>query len=403
MKDQKKRRKKIKKGWWSKGIIGGIILGLLFLAGLFFYQDWTLAESLKTLNGILPWPIAFSNNRSVLVTNRDLQKNLQAVEHFYSHLAETQKGLRVDFRTPAGKVRLLAKEREVLNKLIEDDIIRYLAQQRGIYINDQEVEAALEETLRAAKVNKEQLVVNLQASYGWSLKEFKEVIKKQLYLQKLWEWYQTEMKNSDLYEKMAALRDDLKQGKKEFAQVARQVSEGESAKQQGEINWLAEEDIIPEVREALDNLKPGEISPVIVSPLGLHLVLLEEKRVSTSGSIDQQDATGVKEDQQTPKVDVQNKKKDKAENQLAQEEERENKSEGDGLIRKEFKFRQIFWKKKGFLEWLTEQKKRQPVKILWRRYQWLPDKGGVDFRNPAWREKVKKVLLLSSGDPSVGL
>lgn len=77
--------------------------------------------------------------------------------------------------------------------------------------------------------------------------------------------------------KMEDLRDRLMHGA-DFAELARLYSQDGSAAKGGDLGWLSPGDTVPEFERAMDALKPGEISPVVQSPFGMHLIQVNERR-----------------------------------------------------------------------------------------------------------------------------
>jgi peptidyl-prolyl cis-trans isomerase SurA len=68
-----------------------------------------------------------------------------------------------------------------------------------------------------------------------------------------------------------------------FEDLARQNSQDSYAAKGGDMGWLFPGDTVPELENAINALKPGEISDVIKSPFGLHIVqVLERKSEDTS-------------------------------------------------------------------------------------------------------------------------
>jgi peptidyl-prolyl cis-trans isomerase SurA len=78
--------------------------------------------------------------------------------------------------------------------------------------------------------------------------------------------------------KVAALRQDIVSGKTGFATAARENSQDGSAAQGGDLGWNSPGQFVPEFEEALNRLKPGEISPPVVSRFGVHLIQLTDRR-----------------------------------------------------------------------------------------------------------------------------
>ena len=65
----------------------------------------------------------------------------------------------------------------------------------------------------------------------------------------------------------------------DFAKLAKESSaHKESADKGGELGWVSEEQMVPEVRRAVTGMTKGEISPPIKSAAGWHLIKLLDKR-----------------------------------------------------------------------------------------------------------------------------
>jgi peptidyl-prolyl cis-trans isomerase SurA len=63
-----------------------------------------------------------------------------------------------------------------------------------------------------------------------------------------------------------------------FALVAREMSEGPTAKQGGDLGYFRRGLMLPAIEQAAFSLKPGEISPVIKTSSGYHIVMVEDRR-----------------------------------------------------------------------------------------------------------------------------
>jgi len=64
----------------------------------------------------------------------------------------------------------------------------------------------------------------------------------------------------------------------DFAELARELSEGPTAPKGGDIGFFARGQTAPAFEAAAFALEPGGISPVVRSPFGLHVIKVEEKR-----------------------------------------------------------------------------------------------------------------------------
>jgi peptidyl-prolyl cis-trans isomerase SurA len=77
--------------------------------------------------------------------------------------------------------------------------------------------------------------------------------------------------------KMETLRERLVHGA-DFAELARLYSQDGSAVKGGDLGWLNPGDTVPEFERAMDALKEKEISAVVLSPFGMHLLQVMERR-----------------------------------------------------------------------------------------------------------------------------
>lgn len=77
--------------------------------------------------------------------------------------------------------------------------------------------------------------------------------------------------------KLETVRERIVNGV-DFAEQARLYSQDGSATKGGDLGWINPGDTVPEFEQAMNVLKPGELSPVIQSPFGMHLIEVLEHR-----------------------------------------------------------------------------------------------------------------------------
>jgi parvulin-like peptidyl-prolyl isomerase len=336
----------------------GVVTGLMVLLVMSFYLDIFQNKFFRVIYTKIPLPVVRVEQEYIF--SNQLLSDVEAVRKFYQSNDYARKNMRVDFSTTEGQMRLQIKERAVLNKLIEDIIVRRLAEKRGIRISEAEVNKGVETALQNSGGTYRQLALSLKANYGWTVDDFKnKIVKNQLYLQKLFDWYKRAVKNTDSYQEAENVLNKINVQKDNFKELAEKYSEGESARQQGEFNWMRMEQIIPEVAEEVKKMKPGEISGVIISPLGLHIVKLEDRKSS------------------------------------------EEEGGEIGMSGEQVRLRQIFFRKDNFVDWLQQQKKLTAVKVFWQRYWWDKKRGEVVFGKESQREAERIVKMKSQGDPSM--
>lgn len=78
--------------------------------------------------------------------------------------------------------------------------------------------------------------------------------------------------------RLNTVRERLINGGADFNEMARQYSEDGTAAQGGDLGWVNPGDTVPPFEQAMNELKPGEISEPIRSPFGFHLIQVIERR-----------------------------------------------------------------------------------------------------------------------------
>ena len=151
--------------------------------------------------------------------------------------------------------------------------------------------------------------------------------------------------------KIGEARESISNGE-DFSETAKQVSEGITAQEGGELGWFRKDQLIGDVADDIFSLKKGDISEVLESSLGYHIVKMQEKK-------------------------------------------RENDVD---LV----KIKQIFVFKRGFGDWLEEKMRDFKVNVLHKDYYWHGDDLIVEFSDIEMKEYEEKIANEISGDASLG-
>lgn len=86
------------------------------------------------------------------------------------------------------------------------------------------------------------------------------------------------LSDTDAEARLRALRERIVNGG-DFAELAKANSADLSAARGGDLGWLNPGDTVPEFERAMNALRPGEVSPVVRSPFGWHLIQVMERRL----------------------------------------------------------------------------------------------------------------------------
>lgn len=78
-------------------------------------------------------------------------------------------------------------------------------------------------------------------------------------------------------EKIENIKQEIQSGKA-FAEAADEYNQQGAAGKGGELGWISRGETVPPFEEAVFAAQPGEISEIVETPFGLHIILVEEKK-----------------------------------------------------------------------------------------------------------------------------
>ena len=217
-------------------------------------------------------------------------------------------------------------KRQVLNNLIQNRIQLQLATRIGIKVNDENLNRTISNIAAESQVTLEQFREILEKD-GYSYEQFREDIRNQITLTQLRKRqvtnriivsekeidnfltndnsqsiFQTEMRLSHILfslsetatedeitqtEQMASkVRDELLTGA-DFAKIASTVSDGGNAKAGGDLGWRKIDDIPTLFTDYIPDMKVGDISELIRSPSGFHIIKISDLKDMEENIVEQ--------------------------------------------------------------------------------------------------------------------
>ncbi|MBJ6725664.1 peptidylprolyl isomerase [Geomonas sp. Red875] len=208
----------------------------------------------------------------------------------------------------------------VLDRLVDKKLIEQKIRELDIKVSDDEVRASVEDVKKQNNLTQEQLEAALTRQ-GLTFDKYKVQLKEQMERLRLMsqevrskiqvgekdvrDYYEAHRKDYGQEEVFRARQIFFKIDKsggaaemvrvegiaskvlaeaksgKDFAQLAMTYSNDPSAaKNGGDLGTFKRGDMLPELAETVANLKPGEVSALVLSPAGMHIIKLEEKSLS---------------------------------------------------------------------------------------------------------------------------
>ncbi|OGT36297.1 MAG: molecular chaperone SurA [Gammaproteobacteria bacterium RBG_16_51_14] len=212
-----------------------------------------------------------------------------------------------------------ALEKQVLDRLIQNRLQLQMASQTGIRVDDETLNRTISNIAAENKVTLTQFRDILEKD-GYSYEQFREDIRNEITISRLRQRQvenritvtdqeidnylatQEHQGNVETEIRLAHIliatpdaaspeeieqarlvadkaREDLKKGQ-DFAQMAASISDGQQALEGGDLGWRKLEQIPVLFAEYITDMKPGDISELIQSPSGFHIIKLVDIRSS---------------------------------------------------------------------------------------------------------------------------
>jgi len=170
-------------------------------------------------------------------------------------------------------------EKDVLEKQIYDVLLNKLARKYDIEVTDKDIEDKLKETETEMKGDRAKLEEMVKDYFDWNLEEFiKYIVYPEILQSKLEDISNNEKVVKDAEREAKDILKLVKKGDRTFAEIAEEYSEDTaSAVKGGDLGWFPRGVMMKEFEEAAFSLNPGEISGLVKTEYGYHIIKVEEK------------------------------------------------------------------------------------------------------------------------------
>jgi foldase protein PrsA len=249
------------------GVVGVLVLFLVVMGvGIYRYQwedNFTLG-----VTKVLPYPVSTVNGKSVRYSA--YLENLNIMKKYQLEFKK------VDFKSEDGKKILATIKKDTLDRLNEDLLVKDEAKKLKVSISDKEVDDSFGDLIKSNGGDKAFSEV-LQKYYGLSTNQFKEEIyKDRLLRQKVADKFSSdETVNADAKQKAEEVLTKVKAGE-DFATLAKQYSQDTTAANGGDLGFFSKGKMVPEFEQAAFSLKAGEVSGLVKSVYGYHIIKVTE-------------------------------------------------------------------------------------------------------------------------------
>jgi len=225
---------------------------------------------------------------------------------------------------PDKEIKIKELKEKILEQMIDEKILISEAKRKKVKVNNKEIQDGIGE-IRKRFGTEEEYNQEL-ASQGLAEEEFRGQVKNQLMVMKLIDQEvkakvvpSTDSEIEDFYKqnesemvepeqmrvrhilikvdestdkkealkKIGEILKEVKKGKTSFAELAKKYSEGPSAPRGGDLGFFTRGQMVREFEEAAFALKVGEISNVVETEYGYHIIQCIEKKASEKKSLEE--------------------------------------------------------------------------------------------------------------------
>lgn len=212
-------------------------------------------------------------------------------------------------------------EKQILERLINDRLQLEFAAQTGLRVDDTQLDKTIQRIAEQNKLGVPEFQKALEAD-GISFRKFREDIRNEIILARLRErevdnrvnvseseidnYLTTQSSQKDTQdeyefshilirlpeegspEELQKLRNKAEQALKQlqggadFAQVSASFSDAPNALEGGNLGWKSSSQVPELFADALKNMQPGQLSPILRSPNGFHILKMSNRRGGTS-------------------------------------------------------------------------------------------------------------------------
>ena len=156
---------------WPKIVLASFafaaVLAIGVLVLVYKFPDTVFGRLFTTR---FPFPLVLIG-QGVAVTTTGLSENRDALRNFYESQDFADISMRVDFTTDDGKKRLKIREKDLINKMLEDQAVELLAKERNITVTTDQVEAETSVKMKELGTT-DKVEETLARLYGWTLADF---------------------------------------------------------------------------------------------------------------------------------------------------------------------------------------------------------------------------------------
>lgn len=255
-------------------VLAVIIFLVVFGFGIYKYK-WQNSFT-DNLVKYVPYPVLLLDYK--IIKYQDYKDVLGPIKHYLEQQLKVEQDQKIK-KEIEGYLKEDNLNKVVLNKLVNDNFRIKESQKFGILVSQAEINNEFDNIVRQAPGGREDVEKTLFNFFNWTTDQFKKyVLVPYLYNNKLQDKIsQDEKINGEAKKKSEDILALVKKGEESFENLAVKYSEDLTASNGGDIGIFGKGEMDKEFEYAAYNLEPNQISDLVRTKDGYHIIKLVER------------------------------------------------------------------------------------------------------------------------------
>ncbi len=265
--------------WIGAGSLVGVLLLFIIIVMVGVYTfGWHNSFTSGVLSSLRIPVIIYGSHT---ISYGDYQDDVDTLHYFYTAQAEKNPDA-LDVPTDT------FIQKSVLSRLIREAFTADQANTYGVTVSQSEIDTEYNTVVQQA-TDEQEVVTTLQELYRWSPQQFKDkVLYPYLLRSKLAEKIATDDTiNAEAKAQAESVVAKIKSGELSFEEAAKQYSDDTTASSGGDLGYFGKGAMVPAFEDAAFALDVDQVSDLVQTQYGYHIIKLTEKIAATDDAPEQ--------------------------------------------------------------------------------------------------------------------